>query len=39
MLADFRGKLVKIIKDSGDEFEDYSTHLKYDKFYCIWAMK
>ena len=28
----FKGKLVKMIKDSGGKFDDYSIS---DKFYCI----
>ena len=35
----FRGKLVRMIKDPGSKFDDYSISLKIDKFYCIGVMK
>ena len=34
IVSRFRGKLVKMIKDVGSEFDDY-PHLELDKFYCI----
>ena len=34
----FRGKLVKMIENNGSKFDDYSIHLKLDKFYYIGVM-
>ena len=37
IVSRFRGKLVKMIKDVGSEFDDY-PHLELDKFYCIGVL-
>ena len=38
IVSRFRSKLVKMIKDAGSKYDDYSISLKLDKFYCIGAM-
>ena len=34
----FRGKIVKMTKNSGSKYDNYSIHLKLDKFYCVGGM-
>ena len=34
----FRGNLVKMVRDAGSKFDDYSISSKLDKFYCIGVM-
>ena len=38
IVSRFRGKLAKMIKDAGSKFDDYSIHLKVDRFYFIGVM-
>ena len=38
-VSKFRSKLVKMIKNAGSKFDDYSiSSLKLDRFYCTGVM-
>ena len=38
ILGRFKGKLVKMIKDAGSKFDDYSISPKIRQIYCIGVM-
>ena len=38
IVSRFRGKLVKMIKDAGSKFNDYSISPKIRQIYCIGVM-
>ena len=38
IVSRFRGKLVKMIRDAGSKFDDYSVSPKIRQFYCIGVM-
>ena len=37
IVSSFRGKLVKIIRDAGSKFADYSTSLKIGQILLHWG--
>ena len=37
IVSSFRGKLVKIIRDAGSKFDDYSTLLKIGQILLHWG--
>ena len=38
IVSRFRGKLVKMIRDAGSKFDDYSIFPKIRQIYCIGVM-
>ena len=38
-MSSFRGKVIKMIKDAGNKFDDYSFSPKIRQIYCIGVLK